>query len=273
MHSPASLAATRIAAAHGYSTDNPVVVQETNNTVVWLRPHAIIAKVGTWAHSEEALRREHDVATALVSEDAPIAPPLPGVAPERDPETGFVVTLWRRLDHDPKREITATEAADALRHLHERLARYAGELPSFRSGLCLAQGALFDDRRMQSLPPNDRTMLRAAFDRLLADLEAQAFAEQGLHGEPHAGNRLVTASGPRWIDLEAVCVGPLEWDLAFMPEEALGRFPAADSDLLLLLRTLNSARVATWCWLRADIHEMRKHGEHHLERVRSATQR
>ncbi len=81
---------------------------------------------------------------------------------------------------------------------------------------------------------------------------------------------LATPVGLRWIDLEGVCVGPLEWDLAFLPEEAVSVFPAADPELLGLLRTLNSAWVATWCWLRSEFDEMRRHGEYHLEQVRRA---
>ena len=39
-------------------------------------------------------------------------------------------------------------------------------------------------------------------------------------------------------------------------------FPEADTRLLNLLRTLNSARVATWCWIRADVPEMRRLARH-----------
>jgi hypothetical protein len=44
-----SAAASRVAAKYGFGVQDPVVVQETNNTVVWLRTHAISAKVGTWS--------------------------------------------------------------------------------------------------------------------------------------------------------------------------------------------------------------------------------
>ena len=44
-----------------------------------------------------------------------------------------------------------------------------------------------------------------------------------------------------------------------------------DPDRLALLRLLNSARVATWCWAAADNPMMRPHAEHHLAIVRAAT--
>ena len=38
------------------------------------------------------------------------------------------------------------------------------------------------------------------------------------------------------MDRSKVCVGPLEWDLAFLPQEAVGVFPEIDIELLGLLR-------------------------------------
>ena len=69
-------AAVRVGSQHGFATDTPILVQETNNTVVWLRPNAVIAKVGTRPHSNEALTLEHHVSAALASAAAPIAPPI-----------------------------------------------------------------------------------------------------------------------------------------------------------------------------------------------------
>lgn len=267
---PPIAAAIRVGARHGYATDTPVLVQETNNTVVWLRPHAVIAKVGTRSHSAEALTREHAVAAVLAAADAPIAPPIPDVEPELDLETHFFVTLWRRLEHDAEREISARATAQVLGLLHEHLERYDGPLPSFIDKLSLARAALADDLRMAALPARDRAMLRAAFDRFRSSVDMYEYAERPLHGEPHDRNLLATPSGLRWIDLEGVCLGPLEWDLAFLPEEAVSLFPWVDRGLLETLRMLNSARVATWCWARPEYPELRWHAEFHLESVRRA---
>lgn len=68
-------AATRVGTEHGCEIADPVVLQETNNVVIWLRPSDVVAKVGRWPHSEERLVREHAVATAL-AEIAPIAKPF-----------------------------------------------------------------------------------------------------------------------------------------------------------------------------------------------------
>jgi hypothetical protein len=261
-------AAVRAAGRHGYVVDDPVLVQETNNTIVWLRPHEIIAKVGTWSHSDEALRLEHAVGTTLAAHRAPIASPVRDAEPIRDEHTGFLVTLWHRLEHDAAREPSPVDVGGALRRLHEGLSRYRGELPDFREGVLRAQATLDDDRLMTALGHEDRSLLRRAYHRVSAKLEAFDYVARPIHGEPHLDNLLATTNGLRWIDLEAVCIGPLEWDVAFLSEETASLFPEVDTALLGLLRTLNSARVATWCWARADVGDMRKHGEYHLEQVR-----
>ena len=113
-------------------------------------------------------------------------------------------------------------------------------------------------------------MLRAAFGMLLPRLEECRFCERPLHGEPHDGNRLLTAAGVRWIDFEGSCRGPVEWDLTFLTEVERHVFGPIDDGLLALLSTLNSAPVATWCWARARFAEMRWHGQRHLDLVQAS---
>jgi hypothetical protein len=91
-------AVIRAAALHGHGVDDPRIIQETNNVVVWLYPHAVIAKVGRRSDSFEPVLREDAVAAALARLDAPVAAPLSGTRPFRDEATGFIVTLWQRLD-------------------------------------------------------------------------------------------------------------------------------------------------------------------------------
>jgi aminoglycoside phosphotransferase (APT) family kinase protein len=265
-------AALRVAASFDFLSDDPVVLQETNNTVVWLRPHPVVAKVGKWEHSHASLVREHRIAKALAADGAPVGPPVAGTAPERDEETGYTVTLWERLEHDPEEEPDPLDAGSSLRDLHGALDGFGDGLPSFQASLDLAQGTLWDDRAMKVLPASDRALLRGAYERLRNELEELRYPVRPVHGEAHLGNLLVTPGGLRWIDLENVSIGPLEWDLAFLPEGSAGVFPEADERLLTLLRTLNSARVATWCFARWEFQELHWHGKHHLEVVRRAEQ-
>jgi Ser/Thr protein kinase RdoA (MazF antagonist) len=266
---PGYRAAIGVGEQLGLTLDGPVLIQETNNTVVWLRPHPIIAKVGTHSYSAEVLVREHAVASALAMTEAPIARPFSGSAPVRHLESGFIVTLWNRLDHDPNAEADGAAVGRSLSKIHEALGDCDVALPSFRAGLEHARGALFDDLSVAAAEPDDREFLRAAFIDLFKRLDDHTFAAKTLHGEPHSNNYLLTSTGIRWIDFEGACRGPLEWDLAFLPRDGVAVFPEVDTDLLALLKALNSARVVTWCWVQDRFPEMRRFGQHHLAIVRA----
>jgi aminoglycoside phosphotransferase (APT) family kinase protein len=179
------------------------------------------------------------------------------------------VTLWCRLEHDATATVSEATVGRSLRVLHEALALCQVELPSFRFALERARAVLSSDARIPALAKDDRMLLCTAFDDLLAQLDDRKFLQRALHGEPHDGNHLLTPSGLRWIDFEGACLGPPEWDLAFLPDGARAAFTDVDLDLLALLEVLDSVRVATWCWVQAHFPEMRAHGEHHLELVRT----
>jgi hypothetical protein len=265
---PGVQAAVEVAGQFGLTVEDPTLIQETNNTVVWLRPHSVIAKVGTHLGRGEAIVREHAIAVALAAMGAPVAYPLSEAGPVRHAATGYVVTLWHRLERAPEVQMSGGVVGRSLGKIHQAMADCGIELHNFRLDLERAQRALGDDRTMAALAPPDRSFLRAAFGDLLAALEEHTLSERPLHGEPHEGNRLLTPSGLRWIDFENACCGPVEWDLAFLSEDAVETFAGVDADLLALLRNLVSARVATWCWVQARFPEMRRHGAHHLTLLR-----
>jgi hypothetical protein len=79
-------------------------------------------------------------------------------------------------------------------------------------------------------------------------IEDRGAAEQLLHGEPHPGNVLSTKSGLRFVDLETCCRGPVEFDLAHVPEQVSELYPGVDHDLLRECRVLVLAMVAAWRW-------------------------
>jgi Ser/Thr protein kinase RdoA (MazF antagonist) len=126
----------------------------------------------------------------------------------------FIVTLWERAADQP---VTPESVGHALRHLHAAIADFPGELPSFDPRPAVR-------RIVADLPPSAHdtaAVLLAACDSVgLPDHPGQP-----LHGDPHFGNALGSASGPLWTDLEYACVGPIEWDLASAAHQAtvLGR--------------------------------------------------
>jgi thiamine kinase-like enzyme len=83
-------------------------------------------------------------------------------------------------------------------------------------------------------------------------IDDRGAADQLLHGEPHPGNVLSTRNGPLLIDLETCCCGPVEFDLAHVPEEVCAHYPGIDQELLDECRQLVIAMVAAWRWDRDD---------------------
>jgi Ser/Thr protein kinase RdoA (MazF antagonist) len=261
-------AAVEVAAAFGVASTDPTLLQETNNTVVWLRPEAVVAKVATRPDARNDLRLEHAIAVELVAGGGEIAAPLPATVPIAHEATGFVVTLWERLDGVVQAQVKGGDLVQSLARLHDALAGTTYPLPSFRSSLLRARTALDNDTLMAAMLPADRAFLRETYDEWLSVLGDTAPSEYRLHGEPHEGNRLLTLAGLRWIDFESCCVGPLEWDFTFLPREVDADLVDIDHGLLALLRRLNSARVATWCLAQSRFPGMRRHGELHLALLR-----
>ena len=214
-------AAQEVGAQHGIDSAAPTVVAFTNNVVVRLHPHPVVAKVGRWGYSAEVLGRELEVARQLAERGAPVGPPLADVPLTMHDPTGWPVTLWHWLAAVPTTGAGPVAAAAesaaiaaSLYELHRALDTLTVELPSFTWSLDLAAAALADDETMAAMAPDDLRFLRTTFAALDAEIRARPWPEHRLHGEPHDNNMVLTADGPRWIDFEAACRGPRAYDLA-----------------------------------------------------------
>jgi Phosphotransferase enzyme family len=189
-------AATDVAGRFGITKTDPVLLQETNNTVVWLRPEPVVAKVAVRADSQDEVRREYAVASELGVLGAEVARPLPGTWPISHSGTGFVVTLWERMEGSDRVPVAPEVLAGSLRRLHAALRRTVAELPSFRAMVVKASHAFEDDSFVMDLHHEDRELLQATYREGFVALEcAQFFEDCRLHGEPHDGNRIVTRRG------------------------------------------------------------------------------
>lgn len=85
-----------------------------------------------------------------------------------------------------------------------------------------------------------------------ATIRGWGCGEQLLHGEPHPGNVLSTRKGPLFIDAGTCQRGPVEYDLAYAPDEVAKHYPGTDHDLVHQFRILMWAGVATMRWYRDD---------------------
>ena len=242
-------AATAVAGEQRLDASEARILEDWNDTVVHLAPSPVVARVRTsWITAEpgeETYRREIAVARHAAERGGPVV--RPAAVPGPFDSDGLVVALWEYAEPLP-REPDEGELGLALRALHAALDDYDGELPPLDERLDRAAAVVGDPIAVPKLDQPDRGLLEAAFAALRARAGARPRRLRVLHGGPHSSNLLVTTTGPRWIDLDTVCRGPIEWDLAHLPERAVKAFPDHDVELLNVMRTLVSAEVAIWCW-------------------------
>ena len=245
MRSRAVAAAKSIAAGCGLPADDAIVVHDSNKLSLHLRPCDSFARV---AHAGvEQARFEVDVAQALAaSEGCPVAALDPRVPPRVHEQDGFAVTLWTWYSQTPGNEVAPADSASALHALHAAMRGTALESPHFTDRVAEAQELVSSGDRTPRLGDAERELVANTLESLCRSIRERGAAEQLLHGEPHSGNLLASESGPRFIDLETCCRGPVEFDLAHVPEEVADLYPNVDEALLGDARGLVIAMVAAW---------------------------
>lgn len=256
----ATAAAARVAAAWGADTGEPKVLHQSNNVVI--RFADIVLKVSTdFAMAE----RDVVVASHVSAMGGPALAPV--LAPTID--GAFSISAWPYLPDGP--EITDRDAGEALRHLHRTLIDVPADLPPLRLRFDNVAAVLADTRATAALDPRERAVLRSAVETVAPATEGAAV----LHTEPHDRNRLGRDGETIYIDFEAASIGPIEWDLAYLPDDVVHDiWPDHDPRLRAMLTIGVSACVSVACWrhvtARPDDADMRWHAEHHLEAVRRA---
>jgi hypothetical protein len=243
-------AAMSIASALGLTVDDVIVLHDSNTLTVRLLPCDIVARVAPAAH--QVAQFEVELARRLAATQSPVAALDPRAEPRGYERDGFVVTLWTYYNPVTPREVSPAGYADALERLHAGMRRIDVRTPHFTDRVEEAQQLVESRDLTPELPDADRELVINTLRSGRQAIGDRGAAEQLLHGEPHPGNVLSTKSGLVFIDLETCCRGPVEFDLAHVPEDVSERYAAADEDLLIECRCLVLAMVAAWRWDRGD---------------------
>jgi thiamine kinase-like enzyme len=159
---------------------------------------------------------------------------------------GFAITLWTYYETSTAREISPADYTSALERLHAGMRTLDVHTPHFTDRVAEAQQLVASSEYTPALADADRELLGNALQRLRRAIVDRGAREQLLHGEPHPGNVLSTENGPLFIDLETCCRGPVEFDLAHVPEQVSERYRGADQELVGECRGLVLAMVAAW---------------------------
>ena len=244
-------AAMSSASALDLTVDDALVLHDSNRLVLRLLPCDAVARVGNVVHQAGAAF-EVELAQRLAQTESPVAALEPRVEPRVYVRDGFVVTLWTYYEPVPARAVAPAEYAYALERLHAGMRQIDVTTPHFTDRVAAAQGLVGSRDHTPALADTDRALLSNTLRSLRRAIAARGAAEQLLHGEPHPGNVLRTKQGLRFADLETCCRGPVEFDLAHVPEAVSAHYPDADQELLRACRILKLAMVAAWRWDRDD---------------------
>ena len=233
----------------GLPVDEPIVLRDLTNVIVQLRPSPVVARVPVLfgaLRGREAVEAELRAARFLVGAGAPVAGPATEVDCGPHEVGGTLVTFWRYLEHE--RYGSDTRAVGrALRRFHGAFAPYPERLvPCARLEELRRVAAELEPSAHATL--DELRELRDFVDRLQPLPEGQP-----LHGDAHFGNVLWTQAGPVWCDLENVCRGPVEYDLAAIvyrraqgTDEAIVAYGSHDPELLAEALRLVTAQLAVW---------------------------
>ena len=243
-------AAMSIASALGLTVDDAVVLQNSNKLTVRLLPCDVLARIAPLAR--QVAQFEVELAQRLAEIRSPVAALEPRVEPRSYERDSLVVTLWTYYSSVTPREVAPADYAKALKRLHAGMRKLDVTTPHFTDRVAEAQQLVASRDRTPALTDADRELLSSTLRSIRRTIADRGAAEQLLHGEPHPGNLLSTQNGPLFIDLETCCHGPVEFDLAHVPEEVIEHCPDVDQELLDECRVLVLAMVAAWRWDAGD---------------------
>jgi hypothetical protein len=265
--SRAIAAAKALAGELHLRVDDAVVIQNSNKLALGLLPCGVFGRVAVVGQEVAAL--EVEVALRLAETASPVAALEPRVEPRVYERDSFAVTLWTYYEAVPPGLDFPGAYADALQRLHTGMRSVDVATPHFLDRVAEAEWLVTHRDETPALAEADRHLLLSTLQSAREWINTRGAAEQLLHGEPHVGNLLSTRDGLLFIDFETCCRGPIEFDVAHVPEEVSARYPAIDQALLEECRRLVLAMVAAWRWdIRDEFPDGHQHGRDILSLLR-----
>jgi Ser/Thr protein kinase RdoA (MazF antagonist) len=247
----AAAAARSTASALDLTVDDAIVLQDANRLVLRLMPCDVVARVAPMEFQASA-ELEVELAQQLTGTESPVAALDPRAEPRVHVRDRFVMNLWTY--YEPVREVLPADYAHALERLHAGMRQIDISAPHFTDRVAEAQRLVDSRDHTPALADADRELLSNTLQSLRRAIGDRGASEQLLHGEPHPGNVLGAKDGPVFVDLETCCRGPVEFDIAHVPDEVSEHYPDADQGLLGECRAITLAMVAAWRWRRDDHH-------------------
>ncbi|HZU71908.1 MAG TPA: aminoglycoside phosphotransferase family protein [Acidimicrobiales bacterium] len=252
----ARYAAIAVASALGLAVDDAIVLNDSNRLVARLMPCDVVARVAPLGYRVFAAavgaEREVELVRRLADTGAPVAALEPRVEGRVFVREGFEIELLRYYEPVPTRALRSEAYANALEQLHGAMRRVDVETPHFTDRVADVQQWIARRDVTPDLTDEDRDLLVHTLTTLRQFVVDRGAPEQPLHGEPHPWNVLNTKNGPLFVDFENCVLGPVEWDLGWVPLEVGESYSGADRDLVVACRGLALAVVAAHGWRPED---------------------
>jgi predicted trehalose synthase len=262
-------AVTSLAGALDLSVNDSVVIHNSNKLALRLLPCDVFARVAPGG--QEVAAFEVELAQRLAATESPVAALEPRVEPRVYDLDGFAITLWTFYEAVPPDRGSPVEYAHALRRLHAGMRRVEIAAPHFMERAAEADRLVTNPDATPALAEADRRLLVSTLHDARRRIRRRGAAEQLVHGEPHPGNLLSTQDGLLFIDFETCCRGPIEFDVAHVPDEVSAHYPGVDHVLLEECRRLVLAMVGAWRWdVRDEFPHGHQHGRHILTLLRES---
>ena len=247
-------AAIETAVELGLPVDDAVVLNDSNRIVVRLLPCDVVARVAPisysdigvyslWADYRTRAVAEAELVRQLTDKGRPVAGLDPRVEPRVYVRDDFVIDLWTYFE-PVTGDVPSAEYTDAMERLHVAMRQVRVTTSRFTDRVADTLHWVASRDVTPDISDNERTILAGTLENLSRSILDRGAPEQVLHGEPHQWNVLNTTQGPRFIDFENCCRGPVEYDLAWVPEEVTEGYPNVDRALLGECRGLMLAIIA-----------------------------
>ena len=233
----------------GLRVADAVGVHNSARIAVCLPPCAVLARIGPQAWGD-GFQFEAEVARRLAETGSPVGELEPRAEPRVYVRDAFALTLWTY--YEQVGEVAPADYADALVRTHAGLRQIDLAAPHINERVAAWVEEVNDPEGMPELPGPEREFLSDTFRRVRSAIDRWDIDDQLLHGEPHPGNLLSTRRGPLFIDLHTCQRGPVEYDLAYAPEEVAAHYPGADQELVHQFRVLMWAGITTMRWSPQD---------------------
>lgn len=263
-------AARSTALALDLAVDDVVVLNDSNRLVLRLTPCDMVARVAHMTHHAGSAVREVELVQRLEQTDSPVATLDARVEPRVFVRDGFEIAMWTYFE-PVRRVLPPAEYAYALARLHVGLRKVDVKMPHFMDRIAETQRDVASREITPDLTEADRALLAHTLRDLGASIMDRHAPEQLLHGEPHPWNVIDSDNGPLFIDFENTTQGPVEYDIAWVPDAVSDRYPKADKDLVNECRGLVLAIIAMHRWRVGDQHPSggRRSGVAFIDAVRA----